>query len=146
MIVLSQSLLQVVLADIPLSLTARRQIYEHLPASTANSTAMAPRPKTNAFFQTAIADPALKLTSHEQRVYRSVAQPIAPPPLSGSIKVVVSSHPATQRIWILPKALLVEHSNYFSNLVQDPTREEILLQDTLPSDFQNFVDFIHSSI
>ncbi|CAO2648007.1 Nn.00g089290.m01.CDS01 [Neocucurbitaria sp. VM-36] len=101
----------------------------------------------NRYFQTAIADPVRKVSFPEPRVYRSTTAPSTPAPATGTIKVIVGSYPQSQRTWILPRALLARHSAFFANHIQDPiAKEPVELQGIEPSDFQNFVDYMHSSI
>ncbi|KAF1842075.1 uncharacterized protein K460DRAFT_261247, partial [Cucurbitaria berberidis CBS 394.84] len=62
-------------------------------------------------------------------------------------QVIVGSDSRDRRTWLLSRALLARHSNFFADLFQDPNaKEPVILKDVEPRDFQNFVDYIRSSI
>lgn len=131
------------------SLFANRKFYTRPPLAQIFPSPMDDQAKPNAFFQNAVADPALKITSLQLRPYLSTDRkaPSLQPLSTGSIKVTVSADPSTQKTWSLSKALLIRHSIFFDSLMRlDPLKEQIVLEHISLRDFQNFVDYLHSSI
>lgn len=103
--------------------------------------------KRNRYFQTAVADPARKMAAHDQRVYRSASAANITPPITGTLEISVGSDTRSRRTWILPKDLLSRHSTLFAAIIQDSNaKEPVTIHDVEPRDFQNFVDYMHSSI
>ncbi|KAH7346107.1 hypothetical protein BKA66DRAFT_397679, partial [Pyrenochaeta sp. MPI-SDFR-AT-0127] len=61
--------------------------------------------------------------------------------------VTVGSDPSNRRTWVLSKSLLARHSKYIANIIkQDSEEEEVFIIDLEPGEFQNFVDYMYSSI
>jgi hypothetical protein len=104
--------------------------------------------RTNSYFQNAVRDPARNMTSRAGRSYKLAgASKKAVPEVAGTYKVTIGTPDAGQRTWELPKALLARHSTFFASLFQDyPNREEPDLLTVSPTDFANFVDYMHSNI
>ena len=65
---------------------------------------------------------------------------------SPSIQITVFASPGTQRTWYMQKSLLARHSGRFRTATQDPSTTSISIYHDSLSDFQDFVDFVHSSI
>ena len=130
----------------PASLFAHRAFYDRRSA-TLETLTMASQVKRNKYFQMAIADPVRKVTAHDQRVYRSANAPNTPSPITGTLEVSVGSDTRDRKTWKLPKALLARHATFFDALVQDPNAKgPVTIDEVEPRDFQNFVDYMHSSI
>jgi hypothetical protein len=101
-----------------------------------------PPPKPNKYFQTALLEPAARMSATEHTTYR-ISNPLPPASIpSTTIKLTIGSTP-TQRVWHLPKALLARHSTTLAHLCADP---EITLSDVDVHAFANFVDYMHSNI
>ncbi|KAF2133365.1 hypothetical protein P153DRAFT_363563 [Dothidotthia symphoricarpi CBS 119687] len=83
---------------------------------------------------------------NHNRTYRSASDPDPPPPLTGTLIVTVGANPSTQRTWTLPKSLLARHSTHFAALCASTSLSQTTLQNTTPQAFQNYVDYMHSSI
>lgn len=136
----------------PASLFAHREFYDQTRLQKATDlpdcTVAMSELKLNKYFQTAVAEPTRKLTSFQEQVYHSANSSTDPsPPITGSMKVIVSSDPSSCRTWILPKSLLARHSTYFADIIkQDGEKQEVMINDLGLREFQNFVDYMHSSI
>jgi hypothetical protein len=104
--------------------------------------------KPNSYFQSAVKNPARKMTSKDERPYKHAgASKQGVVEVAGTYSVTVGTQNTSQRTWVLPKALLARHSDLFAFLMREcPDREGTELPAVSPVDFANFVDYIHSSI
>jgi hypothetical protein len=101
-----------------------------------------PPPKPNKYFQSALLNPAAKMSAVQHTTYRT-SNPLPPASLpSSTIKLTIGSTP-TQRVWYLPTSLLAQHSTSLASLCTDP---EITLSDVDAHAFANFVDYMRSNI
>ena len=104
--------------------------------------------KPNSYFQSAIKDPARKMTSKDERPYKHAgASKEGVLEVAGTYSVTVGTQDTCQRTWVLPKPLLARHSELFAFLMREyPDREGTELPAVSPADFANFIDYMHSSI
>lgn len=65
---------------------------------------------------------------------------------SAKVQVTIRASHGTQRIWYIGKSLLIRHSAKFRTECEDPSTISITICHDTFSDFQDFVDFVHSSI
>jgi hypothetical protein len=63
------------------------------------------------------------------------------------LSVTVGIEPNSQKAWYLPKDLLARHSTWFASRIHiGAVQENATLSGIASSDFQNLVDYMHSSI
>lgn len=103
--------------------------------------------KDNHVFQAASEGRLVKEVSREHRVYRSATTIYSPLPITGLTKIIVGLSPHKTRTWFLPKSNVARHSGFFADLIQAPDASDgVVRLDFEPHVFQNFVDYMHSSI
>ncbi|KAJ4305186.1 hypothetical protein N0V90_000717 [Kalmusia sp. IMI 367209] len=114
---------------------------------------MSRSPPPYRFFQSAILDPAqydepgASHLSHYKQVQSDIyGMHLSHRPVSPSMKIIVHASPATSRTWYIPKAILSRYSAYMRAACEHASTDSLTITSVSPSAFQNFVDFMHSSI
>ncbi|OAL49609.1 hypothetical protein IQ07DRAFT_644756 [Pyrenochaeta sp. DS3sAY3a] len=103
--------------------------------------------KDNQIFQAAGEGHIVKEVSREHSVYRSATTIYSPLPITGLTEIIVGLSPRKTRTWFLPKSSVARHSSFFADLIQAPDGSDgVVRLHFEPHVFQNFVDYMHSSI